>query len=170
MTKKTVKQGESGEGGNAKGNAGEGIVCADKPHRRTVKVDRRLARVPPTALVGHSGQFQPGQSGNPHGVKALRVSARTNLTDMLVRDLTEFYQLRGKELFERVADDNPALMISIFARLLPREMHQTMTHIVADISDECRRAMAESWLVANTIDVTPEPAPAQESEPDGEGV
>ena len=103
-------------------------------------------------------------------MKALRVSARTNLTDMLVRDLTEFYQLRGRELFERVADDNPALMISIFARLLPREMHQTTTHIVADISDECRRAMAESWLVANTIDVTPDQTQEPDSEPDGDGV
>ena len=154
-----------GKGGK-EGEIGGGIVCAGKPPRSAMKVDRRLARVPPNALIGHAGQFKPGQSGNPSGVTALRVSARTNLTDMLVRDLTEFYQLRGKELFERVADDNPALMISILARLLPREMHQTTTHIVADISDECRRAMAESWLVANTIDVTPEPA----GEPDGEGV
>ena len=153
-----------------KKEVGEGIVCADRP--KSIAARKRQHRNPPTprvpaVIMGTAGSFQPGQSGNPAGgIRTIRTSARANLTDLLVRDLTAFYQLRGQELLQRVADDNPALMVSIFARLLPREMHQTTTHIVADISDECRRAMAESWLVANTIDVTPEP----DSEPDGDGV
>ena len=94
--------------------------------------------------------WQPGQSGNPAG---RYLGSRQKLTEKFINDLSEFYEQEGAALIKRLADENPAALIQVVARLLPKESHiEISAGSSLDLTAEQRERIAESWLVSQTDD------------------
>ena len=94
--------------------------------------------------------WQPGQSGNPAG---RYLGSRQKLTEKFINDLSEFYEQEGAALIRRLADENPAALIQVVARLLPKESHiEISAGSSLDLTAEQRERIAESWLVSQTDD------------------
>ena len=88
--------------------------------------------------------FQPGQSGNPAGRP---VAARQRLTEKFISDLSTYYQQHGAALIERVAIEQPAMLIQVIAKLLPRDVAIQITQS-SSLTPEQQRRIAEAWIVA----------------------
>ena len=92
--------------------------------------------------------WQPGQSGNPAG---RYLGSRQKLTEKFINDLSEFYEQEGAALIRRLADENPAALIQVVARLLPKESHiEISAGSSLDLTAEQRERIAESWLMSQT--------------------
>lgn len=94
--------------------------------------------------------WKPGQSGNPNG---RYLGSRQKLTEKFINDLSAFYEQEGAALIKRLADENPAALIQVVARLLPKESHiEISAGSSLDLTTEQRERIAESWLVSQTDD------------------
>ena len=88
--------------------------------------------------------FQPGQSGNPAGRP---VAARQRLTEKFISDLSAYYQQHGAALIERVAIEQPAMLIQVIAKLLPKDIAIQIQQS-SGLTPEQQRRIAEAWIVA----------------------
>lgn len=92
--------------------------------------------------------WKPGQSGNPAG---RYMGSRQRLTESFINDLSDFYQKEGAALIRRLADENPAALIQVIARLLPKETHiQVSGGTTLDLTVDQRARIAESWLLSQS--------------------
>ena len=91
-------------------------------------------------------QFKPGQSGNPKG---RFIGSRQKLTEGFINDLSKYYEVEGASLIKRVGDEQPAMLLQVIARLLPKDINLNVAaDLTADISAEQRRRIAESWILS----------------------
>ena len=90
--------------------------------------------------------FPKGVSGNPKG----RVmGSRQKLTEGFINDLSKYYEVEGASLIKRVGDEQPAMLLQVIARLLPKDINLNVAaDLTADISAEQRRRIAESWILS----------------------
>lgn len=93
-----------------------------------------------------SPPFPKGVSGNPKG----RVmGSRQKLTEGFINDLSKYYEVEGASLIKRVGDEQPAMLLQVIARLLPKDINLNVAaDLTADISAEQRRRIAESWILS----------------------
>ena len=90
--------------------------------------------------------FPKGVSGNPKGRP---MHSRQKLTEKFIDDLSKFYEVEGASLIKRVADEQPAMLLQVIARLLPKDINLNVAaDLTADISAEQRRRIAESWILS----------------------
>ena len=90
--------------------------------------------------------YQKGQSGNPKGRP---MNSRQKLTEGFINDLSKYYEVEGASLIKRVGDEQPAMLLQVIARLLPKDINLNVAdHLTADISAEQRRRIAESWILS----------------------
>ena len=91
-------------------------------------------------------QFKPGQSGNPKG---RFIGSRQKLTEGFINDLSKYYEVEGASLIKRVGDEQPAMLLQVIARLLPKDINLNVAaDLTADITAEQRRRIAESWILS----------------------
>ena len=76
----------------------------------TAPVQRRIVGVP----------FKPGQSGNPAGRPR---GSRNRLADAFVTDLRDCWEVHGRDVLERVARDQPEVLIKVVASLMPKDIN-----------------------------------------------
>ena len=81
--------------------------------------------------------YQKGQSGNPAGRP---MHSRQKLTEKFIDDLSKFYEVEGASLIKRVADEQPAMLLQVVARLLPKDISLNVsavsyTHLTLPTSD-----------------------------------
>ena len=90
--------------------------------------------------------FPKGVSGNPKG----RVmGSRQKLTEGFIKDLSKYYEVEGASLIKRVGDEQPAMLLQVIARLLPKDINLNVAaDLTADITAEQRRRIAESWILS----------------------
>lgn len=88
----------------------------------------------------------PGQSGNPAGRP---VGNRVMLTENMLKDFAAFYKERGRSLLETVEQQNPGLLLQIFAKLIPKNVELSIGGAVdLNLTAQQRQRIAESWLLA----------------------
>lgn len=120
--------------------------------------------------------YQPGQSGNPNGRP---VGARSKITEKFLLELQNYFEKEGPGLLERAGQESPAALVAVYAKLLPKETHLSVSGGVdVELTDEQRIRIAEAWLMgrqSNQVDILEgeavrcDAAPAlPETLPDGE--
>ena len=106
----------------------------------------KIPTVTASAVPPQLTPFPKGVSGNPKG----RVmGSRQKLTEGFINDLSKYYEVEGASLIKRVGDEQPAMLLQVIARLLPKDINLNVAaDLTADISAEQRRRIAESWILS----------------------
>ena len=98
--------------------------------------------------------YQPGQSGNPNGRP---VGARSKITEKFLLELQNYFEKEGPGLLERAGQESPAALVAVYAKLLPKETHLSVSGGVdVELTDDQRVRIAEAWLMgrqSNQVDV-----------------
>ncbi|MEJ1934422.1 hypothetical protein WDZ92_29860 [Nostoc sp. NIES-2111] len=71
---------------------------------------------------------RPGP-GRPKG-------SRNKLSENFLRDVYDLWQAKGRDMLERVADEDPAKLVQVVANLLPKEMKIESRRLEALTTDE----------------------------------
>ena len=69
-------------------------------------------------ITRHSGQWQPGQSGNPSGRP---IGSRQKIAEAILREIAAEWERSGARVLELMARDEPAKFAQLAAGLIPRE-------------------------------------------------
>ena len=120
-----------------------------------MKIPNNTASTVAPAIPGkpYLKPFPKGVSGNPAGRP---MNSRQKLTEGFINDLSKYYEVEGASLIKRVGDEQPAMLLQVIARLLPKDISLNVTaDLTADITAEQRRRIAESWILSqgNTPDI-----------------
>ena len=118
--------------------------------------------------------YKPGQSGNPNGRP---VGARSKITEKFLLELQNYFDKEGPGLLERAGQESPAALVAVYAKLLPKETHLSVSGGVdVELTDDQRVRIAEAWMLgrsnANLDALEGEAvriAALPEALPDGEG-
>lgn len=98
--------------------------------------------------------YQPGQSGNPNGRP---IGARSKITEKFLLELQNYFEKEGPGLLERAGQESPAALVAVYAKLLPKETHLSVSGGVdVELTDEQRIRIAEAWLMgrqSNQVDI-----------------
>lgn len=94
--------------------------------------------------------WQPGMSGNPNGRP---VGARARITEKFLLELQNYFEKEGPGLIERAGQEAPAALVAIYAKLLPKETHLSVSGgIDVELTAEQRVRIAEAWLMGRQSD------------------
>ena len=117
--------------------------------------------------------YQKGQSGNPAGRP---MHSRQKLTEKFIDDLSKFYEIEGASLIKRVADEQPAMLLQVVARLMPKDLNLNVSGTIeTELTIEQRTRIAEAWLMGQSDRLSSiegeavRVAALPETLPDGEG-
>ena len=92
--------------------------------------------------------FPKGVSGNPAGRP---MHSRQKLTEKFIDDLSKFYEIEGASLIKRVADEQPAMLLQVVARLLPKDISLNVSgSIETELTVDQRTRIAEAWLMGQS--------------------
>jgi hypothetical protein len=85
-----------------------------------------------------------GKSGNPAGRP---MASRQRLGEKLIADLADVWERRGAEVFERLANDDPATLAKLGVSVLPKELFLSVQQrLPANLTtDEWNRLV---WLLS----------------------
>ena len=114
---------------------GEGTV--PKPPRKK----------PPTAHL--RPQWRPGVSGNPGGRP---LGARARMSEKFLAEVQKYFELEGPALIARVGEEQPAILLQVIAKLLPRDVVFSVSGGVPQLAPEQRARIAECWLLGQSPD------------------
>ena len=94
--------------------------------------------------------YQKGQSGNPAGRP---MHSRQKLTEKFIDDLSKYYEVEGASLIKRVADEQPAMLLQVVARLLPKDLNLNVSGTIeTELTDQQRVRIAEAWMLGRQSD------------------
>ena len=94
--------------------------------------------------------YQPGQSGNPNGRP---VGARSKITEKFLLELQNYFEKEGSGLLERAGQESPAALVAVYAKLLPKETHLSVSGGVdVELTADQRVRIAEAWLMGRQSD------------------
>jgi hypothetical protein len=71
--------------------------------------------------------FKPGVSGNPAGRAR---GSRNRLADAFVTDLHGCWERHGVAALERVATEQPEILVKVIASILPKDISLTVAHAI----------------------------------------
>lgn len=92
--------------------------------------------------------FPKGVSGNPAGRP---MHSRQKLTEKFIDDLSKFYEVEGASLIKRVADEQPAMLLQVVARLMPKDISLNVSgSIETELTIDQRTRIAEAWLMGQS--------------------
>ena len=92
--------------------------------------------------------YQKGQSGNPAGRP---MHSRQKLTEKFIDDLSKFYEVEGASLIKRVADEQPAMLLQVVARLMPKDLNLNVSGTIeTELTIDQRVRIAEAWLMGQS--------------------
>jgi hypothetical protein len=111
-------------------------------------------KVPAASTSGGRGNllppYQKGQSGNPAGRP---MHSRQKLTEKFIDDLSKFYEVEGAALIKRVADEQPAMLLQVVARLMPKDLNLNVSGTIeTELTVEQRIRIAEAWMLGRQSD------------------
>ena len=93
--------------------------------------------------------YKPGQSGNPKGRPQ---GSRNKLTEQFTRDLCKAWEIYGQSALMTAALTTPTEFCNMVARLMPRDVGVTVTHMKAErMSDD---QLLEIAMRGKQIDAT----------------
>ena len=109
-------------------------------------------KIPVASTSGGRGNllppYQKGQSGNPAGRP---MHSRQKLTEKFIDDLSKFYEVEGASLIKRVADEQPAMLLQVVARLLPKDISLNVSGgVELELTVDQRTRIAEAWLMGQS--------------------
>jgi hypothetical protein len=86
------------------------------------------------------GRFLTGVKAGP----GRPLGSRNKLADAFVTDLRDLWAVRGVEVLERVATDDPATLLKVVASLMPKDLnlHHDVSIDVGDFATRFRAAVA----------------------------
>ena len=94
--------------------------------------------------------YQPGQSGNPNGRP---VGARSKITEKFLLELQNYFEKEGPGLLERAGQESPAALVAVYAKLLPKETHLSLSGGVdVELTADQRLRIAEAWMLGRQSD------------------
>ena len=127
----------------------------------------------PTRRPHLAPPFPKGVSGNPKG---RIMGSRNKLTEKFIDDLSAFYEIEGASLIKRVADEQPAMLLQVVARLMPKDISLNISGgVEVELTVDQRTRIAESWLMSQSDRMSTiegeavRVAALPEALPDGEG-
>jgi hypothetical protein len=77
-----------------------------------------------------AGQFLKGHPG----IGDRKLGSRNKLGEKFLADLEAIWRKRGKAALERVAVDDPAILVKVAASLMPKELIAQQTNLNFDVS------------------------------------
>jgi hypothetical protein len=90
-------------------------------------------RTAQNGVTRHSGQWKPGQSGNPLGRPK---GTRNRFSETFVADVAESWDRHGQRVLEHLATLEPARYADLCSRLIPREVVATLEQKGASALDQ----------------------------------
>jgi hypothetical protein len=84
-----------------------------------------------TAPKQRGTPFPPGVSGNPAGRPR---GSRNRLADAFITDVRDVWEMHGRDALERVARDQPEVLVKVVASLMPRDIDVNVSATVNAVS------------------------------------
>jgi hypothetical protein len=84
-----------------------------------------------TAPKQRGTPFPPGVSGNPAGRPR---GSRNRLADAFITDVRDVWEMHGRDALERVARDQPEVLVKVVASLMPRDVDISVSATVSATS------------------------------------
>lgn len=133
---------------------------SDKPRRiqcNSVRVADPTLFVTETQRRRENGQIKKGEVRNPAGRPK---GSRATFAEAFMADVQMHWLVHGKDVIERVAQNDPSTYLRVAAGLLPRELNVTVS-VLDTMSDDDLMTLLQGIRerrrasTAKAIDVTP---------------
>ena len=77
--------------------------------------------------------------------------SRQKLTEKFIDDLSKFYEVEGASLIKRVADEQPAMLLQVVARLMPKDIAINVSGTIeTELTVDQRVRIAEAWMLGRS--------------------